>query len=170
MGACFRIPPDKPSKYSRLNSKMKTKTSLLVAVFWLIPIFFFYLVGSNAHAGGNGGGQIPEWLINPSHPDGLGSASCVSESGNRSIDRLRAVTFAKSDISNQLDVSVRAIKKGQNKKTVPNKLQTVKESRSKTVLREVMIHRDEVVNIDGKSMRCVLVVVRGIPAESSEAH
>ncbi len=110
--------------------------------------------------------NIPGWVLNPTAEAALASSSCVPWSGNLSADRSQAISAARADITQQINVKASVLDKlYQRKMQSENSISTggTFEQVSKQVAQQNLVgskpQKVAFAKIDNQKQLCVLVTM-----------
>ncbi|QIZ78383.1 hypothetical protein [Ferrimonas lipolytica] len=117
--------------------------------------------------------NVPEWVFSPAEENGLASATCVPWSGNMQIDKSQAVTAARADLAQQIELRVSVMDKNYARKsdttagietagTFENVVKTVTAQR----LNGAMAKHVSFATIDSAKQLCALVTMN--PTKTQE--
>lgn len=111
-------------------------------------------------------GDIPQWVINPEVDDGIAATECVYYSGNFSIDKQQALTNARMNLAQQIQVKVSAMDKSYREKVqaggkpiVGYTFTSVSKQLTKQNLVGITTKKLDLININDDTNLCMMVVV-----------
>ncbi len=110
--------------------------------------------------------SLPNWILNPSAPDGIAATDCVKYSGNISIDKKMATANGRLALAQQIDTRVEGLEKTYSNRTDSNEeitvgstFTSVSKQLTKQKLQGSRVVRSDVVTIAGNPHYCVLVTM-----------
>jgi hypothetical protein len=110
---------------------------------------------------------IPDWVLLPLSDSGLASSSCVTWSGNMSIDRAQAIAAARADLVQQVQIKASVMDRLYQRKTQSDKLVNVGgtfEQVSKQVAEQNLAgsipQKVAFARLDGVKQLCAFVVMK----------
>lgn len=104
---------------------------------------------------------IPDWVMSP-FSDGLTATGCTPWSGSINIDRMAAMAMARTELAQQIEISVNAVDKVIATKRgaeVTNIFESISEQTTSQVLQGARATRVERVTFDGVEQLCAQVEV-----------
>lgn len=113
------------------------------------------------HATASHAQPIPDWVMSP-FGDGLTATGCTPWSGSINIDRMVAMAKARTELAQQIEVSVNAVDKiiaTKRGAEVTNIFESISEQKTNQVLQGSQATRVERVTYDGAERLCVQVEV-----------
>lgn len=109
---------------------------------------------------------VPSWVMNPmpSDPEGIADVSCVSDSGNLTVDRQAAVANARTALAQQINMKVQAMAEtyvnrtdAQNGTATGSQFEQVGRQISQQTLSGSRANKVDFVEINGKRQLCAVV-------------
>jgi hypothetical protein len=110
--------------------------------------------------------SVPNWVFSPNVENALAAASCVSWSGNLSIDKAQSLTMARAEISQQIKLKISVLDKMYQRKLETDGKQNTGgtfEQVSKQISQQTLVNTkaDKVAfaKIDDQKQLCTLVTL-----------
>jgi uncharacterized protein YcfL len=110
--------------------------------------------------------SVPNWVLMPTHENGLASSNCVLWSGNMAASRAQAIANARADLATQINTKAMVMDKLVNQQTQEDETSSTSSSFaqvSKQIAEQSLVgaipKEIAFARIDDKKQLCVLVVM-----------
>lgn len=132
---------------------------------WFVLPFFVGCANGPAETSKTASG-VPSWVMNPmpSDPEGIADVSCVSDSGNLTVDRQAAVANARTALAQQVNMKVQAMAEtyvnrtdAQGGTATGSQFEQVGRQISQQTLSGSRANKVDFVDINGKRQLCAVV-------------